>query len=79
MRLNLTSAVATFILAVSAVTSAETVAFRGQIVDPMRAAVAGARISAAPERRGTPAAAVTDETRGFELPLHADTNRVTVT
>ena len=79
MRLNLTLVMATLILAASAVSSAETTAFRGQIVDPMRAAVAGARISAVPEGRGTPAAAVSDETGAFVLPLEAGTYTVTVT
>ena len=80
MRLNLTLAVAALILTASAaISSAQTTVFRGQIVDPMRAAVAGARVSAVPEGRGTPAAAVSDETGAFALPLDAGTYRVTVT
>src|SRR6266850_3415678 len=78
MRLNLTCALAAVLLAASAPSYAQTTVFRGRIVDPMRAAVAGARISALPERGGTAAAIVSDETGGFALELDAGTYTLTV-
>src|SRR5882762_2756540 len=73
MRLNLTCALAAVLLAASAPSYAQTTVFRGRIVDPMRAAVPGARISALPERGGTEAAIVSDETGGFAFELDAGT------
>src|SRR5258705_3520371 len=78
MRLNLTCALAAVLLAASAPSFAQTTVFRGRIVDPMRAAVAGARISALPERGGTAATIVSDETGGFALELDAGTYTFTV-
>ena len=78
MRLNLTCALAAVLLAASAPSYAQTTVFRGRIVDPMRAAVAGARISALPERGGTEAAIVSDETGGFAFELDAGTYTLTV-
>jgi len=78
MRLNLTCALAAVLLAASAPSYAQITVFRGRIVDPMRAAVAGARISALPERGGTAATIVSDETGGFALELDAGTYTLTV-
>src|SRR5258705_5885117 len=78
MRLNLTCALAAVLLAASAPSYAQITVFRGRIVDPMRAAVAGAHISALPERGGTAAAIVSDETGGFALELDAGTYTLTV-
>ena len=80
MRLNLTGVLAALLLASSAPSYAQTTVFRGHIVDPMRAAVAGAAVSAVREGRGTPVATVSSgESGGFTLELDAGTYTLTVT
>ena len=78
LRLNLTYVLASLIIGVSATSNAQSMVFRGHIVDPMRAAVAGARISAVAEGRA-PVTVLSDADGGFALPLDAGTYTVTVT
>ena len=79
LRLNLTFVLAALIVGASATSNAQTTVFRGQIVDPMRAAVAGARISAVGEGRGEPVTVLSDADGGFALRLDAGTYTFTVT
>ena len=79
LRLNLTFLLAALIVGASATSHAQTTVFRGQIVDPMRAAVAGARISAVAEGRGASVTVLSDADGGFALRLDAGTYTVTVT
>ena len=54
--------------------------FRGRVVDPVRAAIVGARVSAVAERATTPAAfAVSDEKGEFTLALVPGPYTITVT
>jgi catecholate siderophore receptor len=79
LRLNLTFVLAALIVGASATSNAQTTVFRGQIVDPMRAAVAGARISAVAQGRGEPVTVLSDADGGFALRLDAGTYTLTVT
>ena len=79
LRLNLTFVLATLIIGASTASTAQTTMFRGQIVDPMRAAVAGARISAVAEGRDAAVMVLSDADGGFALRLDAGTYTLTVT
>src|SRR6185436_11720375 len=57
---------------------AQTAVFRGRIVDPMRAAIAGAHVTAVAEAAGRTTIAAADESGAFALELEPGTYKVTV-
>jgi catecholate siderophore receptor len=68
LRLNLTSVFA-LVLMMSAAASAQTSVFHGRVVDPMKAAVAAARVTVVAPSGGAATTAVSDAEGRFELHL----------
>ena len=77
LRLNLTFVVA-LVLFGSAAASAETALFRGRVVDPMRAAIAAARVTAVASPGGAVTTSVSDTEGRFELQLEPGAYLLTI-
>ena len=77
LRLNLT-AVFALVLITSAAASAQTAVFRGRVVDPMKAAVAAARVTVAAASGGPATTSVTDAEGRFELQLEPGVYLITI-
>jgi catecholate siderophore receptor len=77
LRLNLISALA-LVLITSVVASAQTTVFRGRVVDPMRAVVAAARVSAVAVSGGAATTSVSDADGRFELQLEPGAYLLTI-
>jgi len=77
LRLNLTSVVA-LILLTSGAASGQTAVFRGRVVDPMRAAVAAARVTVVAATGGAATNFVSDAEGRFELQLEPGAYLITI-
>jgi len=77
LRLNLTSVLA-LILLTSGAASGQTAVFRGRVVDPMRAAVAAARVTVVAATGGAATNFVSDAEGRFELQLEPGAYLITI-